>query len=146
MDNAIATDHPRIVMGAEWNQVCMNGAYVKISCRAIIAPAIRHIHGFPRNTSGRTAGSGYLGSDRPLPERNAVVAKKRWNDLSPNAKAAVIAVAAVDAGLRAWALRDLAGRDASRINGPKWLWGSALGVLSTSGVVPVVYLVAGRKS
>lgn len=74
------------------------------------------------------------------------MAKKRWNDLSPNAKVAVIAVAAVDAGLRAWALRDLAGRDASRIKGPKWLWGSALGVLSTSGVVPVVYLVAGRKS
>lgn len=74
------------------------------------------------------------------------MAKKRWKDLSPNAKAAVIAVAAIDAGLRAWALRDLAGRDASRITGPKWLWGSALGVLSTSGVVPVVYLVAGRKS
>lgn len=74
------------------------------------------------------------------------MAKKRWKDLSPNAKAAVIAVAAIDAGLRAWALRDLAGRDASRINGPKWLWGSALGVLSTSGVVPVAYLVAGRKS
>ena len=74
------------------------------------------------------------------------MAKKRWKDLSPNAKAAVIAVAAIDAGLRAWALRDLAGRDASRINGPKWLWGSALGVLSISGVVPVAYLVAGRKS
>lgn len=74
------------------------------------------------------------------------MAKKRWNDLSPRAKTAVIAVAAVDAGLRAWALRDLAGRDVSRINGPKWLWGTALGVLSSSGVVPVAYLVAGRKS
>ncbi|OMC33081.1 hypothetical protein A5740_12040 [Mycobacterium sp. GA-1841] len=73
------------------------------------------------------------------------MAKKRWSDLSPRAKTTVIAVAAVDAGLRAWALRDLAGRDASRINGPKWLWGTALGVLSSSGVVPVVYLVAGRK-
>lgn len=72
--------------------------------------------------------------------------KKRWNDLSPTAKTAVVIVAAVDAGLRAWALRDLAGRDASRINGPKWLWGSALGVLSTSGVVPVAYLLAGRKA
>ncbi|MGA5541384.1 hypothetical protein ACPCIR_05980 [Mycobacterium sp. NPDC051198] len=74
------------------------------------------------------------------------MSKKRWNDLSPRAKTAVIAVAAVDAGLRAWALRDLAGRDASRINGPKWLWGSALGVLSTSGVVPAAYLVVGRRS
>lgn len=74
------------------------------------------------------------------------MAKKRWNDLSPNAKTAVIAVAAVDAGLRAWALRDLAGRQASQVKGPKWLWGSALGLLSTSGVLPVIYLVAGRKS
>ncbi|TPW91842.1 hypothetical protein FKW78_25860 [Mycolicibacterium fortuitum] len=55
-------------------------------------------------------------------------------------------MAAVDAGLRAWALRDLAGRDASRINGPKWLWGSALGMLTTSGVLPVAYLVVGRRS
>ncbi|WP_135452726.1 hypothetical protein [Mycobacterium sp. DL99] len=73
------------------------------------------------------------------------MAKKRWNDLSPNAKKAVIAVAAVDAGLRAWALRDLAGRQANQIKGPKWLWGSALGLLSTSGVLPVAYLVAGRR-
>lgn len=72
--------------------------------------------------------------------------KKRWNDLSPAAKTAVVVVAAADAGLRAWALRDLAGREPNRINGPKWLWGSALGLLTTSGVLPVVYLVAGRKS
>lgn len=52
----------------------------------------------------------------------------------------------MDAGLRAWALRDLAGRDADQVNGPKWLWGSALGVLSTSGVLPAAYLVVGRKS
>ncbi|BBX88460.1 hypothetical protein H5U98_25860 [Mycolicibacterium boenickei] len=72
--------------------------------------------------------------------------KKRWNDLSPTAKTAVIVVAAADAGLRAWALRDLAGREPSRINGPKWLWGSALGLLTTSGVLPVAYLVVGRRS
>ncbi|MCV7068851.1 hypothetical protein [Mycolicibacterium houstonense] len=76
----------------------------------------------------------------------AVVAKKRWKDLSPKAKTAVIAVAAVDAGLRAWALRDLSGRQPNQINGPKWLWGSALGVLGTSGVLPAVYLIVGRKS
>jgi hypothetical protein len=74
------------------------------------------------------------------------VAKKRWSDLSPTAKTAVITMAAVDAGLRAWALRDLAGRDSGQVNGPKWMWGSALGLLGTSGVVPVVYLLAGRKS
>ncbi|BBX34762.1 hypothetical protein MMAG44476_31862 [Mycolicibacterium mageritense DSM 44476 = CIP 104973] len=74
------------------------------------------------------------------------MAKNRWNDLSPTAKATIVGLAAVDAGLRAWALRDLAGRDADQVNGPKWLWGSALGVLSTSGVLPAAYLVVGRKS
>ncbi|MGV0737176.1 hypothetical protein BA059_10710 [Mycolicibacterium sp. (ex Dasyatis americana)] len=74
------------------------------------------------------------------------MAKKRWKDLSPKAKTAIIAAAAADAGLRAWALRDLAGREPSRINGPKWLWGSALGLLSTSGVLPVAYLLVGRRS
>jgi hypothetical protein len=74
------------------------------------------------------------------------VAKKRWRDLSPTTKAAVITMAAVDAGLRAWALRDLAGRDAEHVNGPKWMWGGALGLLGTSGVLPAVYLIAGRKS
>ncbi|WP_029110578.1 hypothetical protein [Mycobacterium sp. URHD0025] len=74
------------------------------------------------------------------------MAKKRWNDLSPKSKTVVIAAAAVDAGLRAWALRDLAAREPSRINGPKWLWGGALGLLTTSGVLPVVYLIAGRRS
>ncbi|MGV0740972.1 hypothetical protein [Mycolicibacterium sp. XJ870] len=74
------------------------------------------------------------------------MAKQRWSDLSPKTKTAIIGVAAVDAGLRAWALRDLAGRDANRINGPKWMWAGALGMLTTSGVLPAVYLVVGRKS
>ncbi len=79
-------------------------------------------------------------------ERMPAVTKKRWNDLSKTARVAIIGVAAVDAGLRAWALRDLASREAVHVNGPKWAWGGALGLLSTSGVVPIAYLVAGRKS
>lgn len=72
--------------------------------------------------------------------------KKRWNDLSPTAKAAVIGVAAVDAGLRAWALRDLAGRNAGQVRGPKKLWSVVLGLITSGGVLPAVYLVVGRKS
>lgn len=55
-------------------------------------------------------------------------------------------MAAVDAGLRAWALRDLAGRDAAHVNGPKWVWVGALGTLSTSGIAPAAYLLVGRRS
>ncbi|OBF18456.1 hypothetical protein [Mycobacterium sp. ACS4331] len=72
--------------------------------------------------------------------------RKRWSELSPKAKVTIVAVAAIDAGLRAWALRDLAGRDAAHVNGPKWLWGGALGLLSSSGIAPAAYLLVGRKS
>jgi len=74
------------------------------------------------------------------------VAKKRWTDLSTKAKVGIIGVAALDAGLRAWALRDLAGRTKAQVNGPKWAWGSGLILFSTSGVVPALYLIRGRKS
>ncbi len=76
----------------------------------------------------------------------AAMPKKRWSELSPKAKVAIVAVAAVDAGLRAWALRDLAGRDAAHVNGPKWVWVGALGTLSTSGIAPAAYLLIGRRA
>ncbi|CAJ1507137.1 hypothetical protein [[Mycobacterium] burgundiense] len=72
------------------------------------------------------------------------MATKRWSDLSTRAKAGIILVAAVDAGLRSWALRDLAARPKDQVRGPKWAWAGGISVLGTSGVVPVVYLVWGR--
>lgn len=73
------------------------------------------------------------------------MARKRWKELSPGARAGIIAVAAVDAGLRAWAGADLASRSAEEVNGPKWLWATGLSVVNSAGIVPVVYLVAGRR-
>ncbi|WP_232717545.1 hypothetical protein [Gordonia metallireducens] len=71
--------------------------------------------------------------------------KKSWKELSPTAKAAIVAVAAVDAGTRVWALRDLAGRRPEEINGPKRAWAIGLSIGSTAGVGPAVYLLWGRK-
>jgi hypothetical protein len=79
-------------------------------------------------------------------DRKEAAVKKRWHDLSPTAKAAVIGVAAVDAGLRAWALRDLAGRETGQVRGPKKLWSVALGLVTSGGVLPALYLVIGRRS
>ena len=73
------------------------------------------------------------------------MAAKAWRDLPPAGKATIIAVTALDAGRRVWALRDLAGRDAGEVNGPKWLWGTAMGLVTSSGVLPAVYLLRGRK-
>ncbi|QKT08180.1 hypothetical protein HUN08_13990 [Gordonia sp. X0973] len=74
------------------------------------------------------------------------MARKRWSDLSPKAKGAVVGLAAVDAGLRAWALRDLASRTKDQVNGPKMLWQSGMAVVNSAGILPLVYLVRGRRS
>ncbi len=70
---------------------------------------------------------------------------KAWRDLPPAGKATIIAITALDAGMRAWALRDIAGRDAAEVNGPRWLWRGALGLVTSAGVLPAVYLLCGRK-
>lgn len=73
------------------------------------------------------------------------MARKLWKDLHPAGKAVIVVVTALDAGLRAWALRDLAGRDANQVNGPRWLWSAGLGLVTSSGVLPTLYLLRGRK-
>ncbi|MFT3900809.1 MAG: hypothetical protein QM728_11290 [Gordonia sp. (in: high G+C Gram-positive bacteria)] len=73
------------------------------------------------------------------------MAKKRWSDLSPTAKGIIVGVAAVDAGLRAWALRDLSSRDKTEVNGPKPLWSTGLGIVNSAGLLPLFYLLRGRR-
>lgn len=68
-----------------------------------------------------------------------------WKDLHPASKAVIVALTVLDAGLRAVALRDLAGRDARQVNGPRWLWRFALGLVTSSGVLPIAYFLKGRK-
>ena len=70
--------------------------------------------------------------------------KISWSELSPRARTTIVATAAVDAGLRAWALADLAGRDDAAVRGPKKLWGLGLGVVNSAGVLPAAYLLFGR--
>lgn len=72
--------------------------------------------------------------------------KLSWGELSPRAKTTIVAAAAVDAGLRAWALADLAGRDDAEVRGPKKLWGLGLGVVNSAGLLPAAYLLFGRAS
>ena len=73
------------------------------------------------------------------------MARKRWSDLSPKVKGAIIGLAAVDAALRTWALRDLAGRPKEEVNGPKFLWSGGLAVVNSVGILPLIYLVRGRR-
>lgn len=71
--------------------------------------------------------------------------RTRWDEMSPTSRALVTTVAVVDAGLRAWALADLKNRPAEQVKGPKAVWGLALSVVSSAGVLPATYLVLGRR-
>ncbi|WP_418057679.1 DUF5652 family protein [Pimelobacter simplex] len=73
------------------------------------------------------------------------MAKKRWRDLSPRTRRIILVTGAVDGALKAVALADLKRRDADEINGSKRTWATALTLLNTAGVLPIVYLVRGRR-
>lgn len=70
--------------------------------------------------------------------------KKRWDELSPLARLAIIKLAALDIGLKAWALADLVNRPQDQVQGSKAAWAVALSVVSSAGVLPAVYLVWAR--
>ena len=69
--------------------------------------------------------------------------KKKWADLPPTGKAAILAGAAVQAVLTTLAIRDLQSRPASAIRGSKRLWRLALLI---QPVGPVGYLMVGRRT
>jgi phospholipase D-like protein len=67
--------------------------------------------------------------------------KKRWSDLSPVEQRAVIAGAAAEIVLTAWALRDLKRRPAGSVRGPKALWVASFAVQPFG---PLAYAAFGR--
>jgi hypothetical protein len=68
-----------------------------------------------------------------------------WERLSSQQRAAVVCVATVDVGLRAWALVDLVKRPAADVKGPKAAWALGLCFVSSAGLLPLTYLHAGRR-
>ena len=66
--------------------------------------------------------------------------------MSPAARGVLISLAVVDVGLRAWALRDLTKRPSEGVVGPKPVWAAGLVSVSSAGVLPLAYLVFGRRS
>ena len=73
------------------------------------------------------------------------MAKKKWAELTAAQKGTIVAVAAADSALRAWAVRDLSSRTKNEVNGPKWAWALGLSTVSSVGLLPALYLWRGRK-
>lgn len=57
----------------------------------------------------------------------------------------ILVTGLIDVVLRLLALRDLVGRDAALVNGSKTRWGVALAVVSSGGILPLAYLLVGRR-
>jgi hypothetical protein len=69
---------------------------------------------------------------------------KRWSDLSPGARKAIIVVGIAEAVLKTAAAIDIKRRPADQIRGPKWAWAAGL-VINSAGVIPISYFVFGRR-
>jgi hypothetical protein len=69
--------------------------------------------------------------------------KKRWSNMSPRTRAAIVAGGIAEVVVTAVALRDLVLRPSPLVRGPKWLWAPALFV---QPVGSPLYLIAGRRS
>ena len=73
---------------------------------------------------------------------NGITRKPRWSELSSRQKATILVVVAVQAALAAAAQRDLSGRGAGQVRGPKILWR----VLTMNTIGALAYFAAGRRS
>jgi hypothetical protein len=67
---------------------------------------------------------------------------RRWDELTPRQRIAVVVLGVVQLSLAAYAWADLARRPAARVRGSKSLWGW---VIAVNWVGPVSYLVWGRR-
>lgn len=68
--------------------------------------------------------------------------KKKWSELSPSAKAGLIAAALVELVITTTAMRDLSRRPRDQVRGPKWLW-RLVSIIQPVG--PIAYLALGRR-
>jgi hypothetical protein len=68
--------------------------------------------------------------------------KKRWADLSPGVKVAIVVGAIAELIMTTIALRDLARRPSATVRGPKVLW---LPVFFVQPVGPPLYFLFGRR-
>jgi hypothetical protein len=76
---------------------------------------------------------------------DVMATRKQWSDLSPRTRRLLSVTAVIEGILKLAALIDIKRRPASQIRGPKWLWATAVTVVSSAGVLPISYFVFGRR-
>jgi hypothetical protein len=81
-------------------------------------------------------------SQRSRPEEADMA--RRWSDLSARNRKLIIAVAMVEAGLKAAVLIDLKRRPASQVRGSRRMWAAAM-LVNSAGLIPLSYFIFGRR-
>ena len=71
--------------------------------------------------------------------------RRQWSDLSERTRGLLITAAVADGALRVAALIDIKRRPASQIRGQKWVWATAVAIISSAGVLPISYFAVGRR-
>jgi Family of unknown function (DUF5652) len=75
-----------------------------------------------------------------------VMAVRRWSDLNERTRKRIIIVGVGEGLLKIAALIDIKRRPAAQIRGRKWVWATAVAVVNSAGLLPIVYFVRGRRS
>ena len=70
---------------------------------------------------------------------------KRWSELDPGRRQAIMVASAFEAGLKLAALIDLARRPAEQVRGSKAWWAAAITLVNAAGAVPIAYFLRGRR-
>ena len=70
---------------------------------------------------------------------------KRWSELSPRTRRRIVLGGAFEGVLKIIALVDLKRRPAGQVRGSKTRWAIAIVTLNSVGVVPIAYLIYGRR-
>jgi hypothetical protein len=73
------------------------------------------------------------------------MAGRRWSELDPRLRQALMLAGAVEAGLKIAALIDLAQRPRREVRGSKRWWAVAIALVNSGGAVPIAYLLRGRR-
>ncbi len=73
------------------------------------------------------------------------MAGQRWSGMSEDKRRLLMVLGAIEGILKLAALVDLKRRPASQVRGKKWLWATAITVISSAGAVPISYFLFGRR-
>lgn len=79
------------------------------------------------------------------PTYSDVVSRRKWDDLDPRVRCAIVLGGAFEAGLKVAALIDLAQRPTPTVRGSKTLWATALVLGNSAGLLPIIYFLRGRR-